>query len=133
MDPLPLTINRSQLDLMYTSINQAIEELQNRYTIGDFAPDSGQEEQNLLTYGASEFPQAKGRLQEVEVQLQTKLNDWNGDPNSTQSVPIALDSYQVQIMRSQLEQHRNGSADSLQLVDEIINQLPENSPNENSD
>ena len=132
MDPLPLTINRSQLDLMYDSINQAIEELQNRYTAGDFSPDSGQQEQNLSIYGASEFPKAKGRLQEVEVQLQTKLNGWDGDPDSAQSVPIALDSYQAQILRSQLEHQRNGG-DSAQLVDEIINQLPENSPNENSD
>lgn len=133
MDPLPLTVNRSQLDLMLNSINQAIEELQNRYTIGDFAPDSGQQEQNLSIYGASEFPKAKGRLQEVEVQLQTKLNGWSGDSNSPQSVPIALDSYQVQIMRSQLEHHRNGAGDQTQLVDEIIKQLPENSPNEDSD
>ncbi len=133
MDPLPLTVNRSQLDLMLNSINQAIEELQNRYTAGDFSPDSGQQEQNLSIYGASEFPKAKGRLQEVEVQLQTKLNGWSGDSNSPQSVPIALDSYQVQLMRSQLEHHRNGAGDQAQLVDEIINQLPENSPNENSD
>ncbi|MBM0740855.1 hypothetical protein JOY44_04355 [Phormidium sp. CLA17] len=133
MDPLPLTINRSQLDLMHNSINQAIEELKNRNAAGDFSPDSGQQEQNLLTYGASDFPKAQGRLQEVEVQLQTKLNGWSGDPNLTQSVPIALDSYQVQLMRSQLEHHRQGSDDNAQLVDEIINQLPENSPNENSD
>ena len=133
MDPLPLTLNRSQLDLMLSSINQAIEELQNRYTAGDFSPDSGQQEQNLSIYGASEFPKAKGRLQEVEVQLQTKLNEWDGDPNSPQSVPIALDSYQVQLMRSQLEHQRNGDGDQTQLVDQIIKQLPENSPNEDSD
>ena len=133
MDPLPLTVNRSQLDLMLSSINQAIEELQNRYTAGDFSPDSGQQEQNLSIYGASEFPKAKGRLQEVEVQLQTKLNEWDGDPNSPQSVPIALDSYQVQLMRSQLKHQRNGDGDQTQLVDQIIKQLPENSPNEDSD
>jgi hypothetical protein len=132
MDPLPLSINRSQLDLMHNSISQAIEELQNRHIAGDFAPDSGQQEQNLSIYGATEFPKAKGRLEEVEVQLQTKLNGWDGDPESAQAVPIALDSYQVQILRSQLEHQRNGD-NSTQLVDEIINQLPENSPNENSD
>lgn len=133
MDPLPLTINRSQLDLMLNSINQAIQELKNKQAAGDFDPDSGQQEQNLLTYGASEFPKAQGRLQEVEVQLQTKLNGWNGDADSPQSVPLSLDSYQLQIIRSQLEHQRHDDSDNTQLVDEIINQLPENSPNENSD
>ncbi len=133
MDPLPLTVNRSQIDLMLTSINQAIEELKNRNAAGDFSPDSGQQEQNLLTYGASEFPKAQGRLQKVEVQLQTKLNGWSGDPDSPQSMPIALDSYQLQLMRSQLEHQREGTGVQAQLVDEIINQLPENSPNEDSD
>lgn len=133
MDPLPLTINRSQLDLMLASVNQALEELKNRNAAGDFSPDGGQQEQNLLTYGASEFPKAQGRLQEVEVQLQTKLNGWSGDPDAPQSVPIALDSYQLQLMRSQLAHQREGAGEQAQLVDEIMNQLPENSPNENSD
>lgn len=133
MDPLPLTVNRSQLDLMLNSINQATEELQNRKTAGDFSLDSGQQEQNLAIYGASEFSKAQGRLQEVEVQLQTKLNGWNGDADSPQSVPLSLDSYQLQIIRSQLEHQRHDHSDNTQLVDEIINQLPENSPNENSD
>jgi len=133
MDPLPLTVNRSQLDLMLNSINQATEELQNKKIAGDFSSDSGQQEQNLAIYGASEFSKAQGRLQEVEAQLQTKLNGWDGDADSPQSVPIALDSYQVQIMRSQLERQRHDDSDNTQLVDEIINQLPENSPHENSD
>jgi hypothetical protein len=133
MDPLPLTVNRSQLDLMHNGINQAIEELKNRHIAGDFSPDSGQQEQNLLTYGASEFPKAQDRLQEVEVQLQTKLNGWDGDPSSPQSVPLSLDSYQVHLMRSQLQHQRDDSGDSAHLIDEIIDQLPENSPNEDSD
>lgn len=133
MDPLPLTVNRSQLDLMLNSINQATEELQNKKVAGDFSSDSGQQEQNLAIYGATDFSKAQGRLQEVEVQLQTKLNGWDGDPDSAQSVPIALDSYQVQIMRSQLERQRHDDSDNTQLVDEIISQLPENSPHENSD
>jgi hypothetical protein len=130
MDALPLTVTRSQLNLMLDGMNQASDELQKKHESGAFAPESGQQTENLLLYGAQEFPKAHDRLQAVQVQLQSKLNSWEGDPAEPQTVPLSLDSYQVKLLRMHLEQRGSGDRADLQT---LLEQLPEASPHEDSD
>jgi tRNA A37 N6-isopentenylltransferase MiaA len=119
MDALPLVLNRHQLSLMHDEINQAIEQLQH---------------QNFSTDGIND-EEAYSRLQAVDDQLKSHLQQWDQAPEATKPVPISLDTYQIRMLRSSLEQGINQQGDDQrkQQLEDVIEQLPEYSAQEDAD
>lgn len=119
MDALPLVLNRQQLSLMHDEIGQAIEQFQ---------------QQSFSEEGIT-GEEAYSRLQAVDEQLKSHLQAWNEAPEATKPVPISLDTYQIRMLRSSLEQGMNQKNDTQvkHQLEEVIEQLPEYSAQEDSD
>lgn len=127
MDALPLVLNKQQLELMHNGLNQAIEQLQHQ----DPSQFSSHQEENLTTYGTDDLDEALGRLAAIDDQLQDQIAQWDSDPQAQKPVAIDLDSYQITLLRSSLaDQSHNGDQS---LVEDILQQLPEDSPQEDAD
>lgn len=137
MDALPLLVNRYQLELMHNDMDQAIAMLQEKRQTGQFDSDDEQQtEQNLLHYGTTDYEEAHALVQAIDEQIQSQLESWERSPDDSKAVPLSLNSYQVEILRSSVEQgmHRlNGQEDKRQWYESILNQLPEHSPQEDAD
>jgi hypothetical protein len=136
MDPLPLALNQQQLQLMQDTVSHAIANLQTANQANQFASgDEKQKDHNLLTYGTDDYNEASALIQKIDDQLKSQLKEWNGGAEETKPVAIALNSYQVQVLRSSIEQEMESSKhpDAKHLLNGIIEQLPESSPNEQSD
>lgn len=125
MDPLPLSINQHQLKLMQDCTVQAITALQDKHQ-SEFSDDK--REQNLLTYGTDQYEEAHALLQAVDDQLTSSLETWNNAPDDSKPVPLDLNSYQIKLLRACLEQKAEQP-----LVEDILEQLPESSPQEDAD
>ena len=119
MDALPLVLNRHQLSLMHDEIGQAIEQIQ---------------QQNFSEEGISS-EEAYSRLQAVDEQLKSHLQAWNEAPEAAKPVPISLDTYQIRMLRSSLEQGMNQKKDTelKHQLEDVIEQLPEYSAQEDAD
>ena len=126
MDALPLVLNKQQLELMHNGLHQAIDRLQQK----DPSQFSDQQEKNLNTFGTDNLDEAVDRLTAIDSQLQSQISQWDSDPQSQKPVAIDLDSYQVTLLRSSLKQAGNGEKS---LLDDILKQLPEDSPLEDAD
>jgi vacuolar-type H+-ATPase subunit I/STV1 len=136
MDPLPLSLNQQQLQLMHDTVSHAIANLQAANQTDQFASgDEKQKEHNLLTYGTNDYNEATALIQEIDDQLKSQLKEWNGGSEEAKPVAIALNSYQVKVLRTSIEQELENSnhSDAQHLLSDIIEQLPESSPNEQSD
>lgn len=145
MDPLPISINRHQLNLMHTAVDRVIADLQNKHETGVLS--SGQDsqdtqrEQNIANYGTDRYDEALARAQSIAEQIKSQINAWNTDAEKPHPVPLALDSFQLKMLRSGIQQELNSSqneeqqqsSQKRQLFEDIIEQLPENSPQEDAD
>jgi multidrug resistance efflux pump len=133
MDALPLVLNRTQLDILKDQISQAIANLEQKKQNGQFSKNDEQREQNLLMYGSDEYEKAHARIQAIADQINTQLKNWNGS-GDTKSIELALDSYQLRVLRTYLECNMNQfEQETKQLSENIMSQLPEESPQENAD
>ncbi len=156
MDPLPLYVNQYQLKLMQNCIDQAIAQLQDARQAGQFASGDDKREQNVSTYGTSNYEEAYALIQAIKDQLKSHLEAWNSDPNDPKPVPLALNSYQAPLLRTyivhQMNSFNSSKNDELQtssdkqqqygtthpdeiahMFENLIEQLPEFSPQEDSD
>jgi len=136
MDALPISVNRHQLDLMHNAIERTIKDLENKQKTKQFTSnDETQTEKNLLTYGTDQYDEAFSRVATIEKQLESCLNSWQDNPENTAPVSLKLDSYQLKILRSSLEQEFNQHQDlqDRQRFEDIMEQLPEYSPQEDAD
>lgn len=133
MDALPLVLNRAQLDIIKDQVNQAIANLEQKKQNGQFSGNEEQREQNLLMYGSDEYEKAHARIQAIADQVTPQLKNWNGSGDA-KSVELALDSYQLRVLRTYLECNMNQfESEAKQLSENIIGQLPEESPQEDAD
>ncbi len=136
MDALPIMINRYQLDLMQQEIKQAIAKLQAQEQAGKFAADSDrQREEILLTYGTNNYEEAYSLITEINDHFNSHLQTWQDEPETAKAIAVSLNTYQLGVLRNSLE-HRLSQANAepeRQLVEDIIEQLPEHSPQENAD
>ena len=154
VDPLPLYVNQYQLQLMRNCIEQAIAQLKDEHQAGQFA-SGDDEKQNLSTYGTSNYEEAYTLVQAIEDQLKSHLEAWNTDPNDPKPVPLSLNSYQAPLLRTyivhQMNKFNSSKNDELQtssdkqqygttqpdevahMFENLIDQLPEFSPQEDSD
>ena len=143
MDTLPISVNQKQLNLMYDAIEQMIKELQKKQDGGQFTSgDEVQKEHNILTYGTDQYDEAFTRAQDIEDQLKSHLESWNNKSDDSIAISLGLDSYQLKMLRSSLEEmfhnsQRKQTAQSVeqeqQLLEDIIEQLPEQSLQEDAD
>ncbi|MBV8887066.1 MAG: hypothetical protein JO235_24150, partial [Chroococcidiopsidaceae cyanobacterium CP_BM_RX_35] len=112
---------------------------------GQFASeDDEKQEQNLLTYGTNNYEEAYTLIQEIDEQLKSHIAAWNGEPNGSKPIPLSLNSYQTKLLRAGIE-HRlanfnsakndepQTSTEDKQLLENLIEQLPESSPQEDSE
>lgn len=127
MDALPLVLNKQQLEIMHHGLSQTIDRLQQK----DPSQFSDRQEENLTTFGTDNLDEAVNRLTAIDEQLQSQISGWDSDPKSQKPVAIDLDSYQVTLLRSSLVDHA-GDAEK-PLLDDILQQLPADSPMEDAD
>lgn len=135
MDALPISVNRHQLDLMHSAIEQSVANLEKEYKTRQFASNDTRKEENILMYGTNQYDEAFTRTETIENQLRSYLDSWKDDPESVTPVSLTLDSYQLKILRSSLEQEMKqikNHPDQQRLKD-IMQQLPEYSLQEDSD
>jgi hypothetical protein len=131
MDALPLVINQPQLKIMQDEIHQAISKLQDKS--GQF-DSADQAQQNLLTYGTQNYDEAHQLLQTLETQIKSKLAAWNHDPETAKPVEIPLNSYQAQLLYQAIaEKIENSDSKTAELLQDLLEQLPESSPQEHAD
>ncbi|MBF2048607.1 MAG: hypothetical protein IGS54_14820 [Elainella sp. C42_A2020_010] len=141
MDALPLVVNQQQLKLMQQAANQAIADLENQKQAGAFDSNGSQQEENLLTYGTDDYESARQLVQTIEQELQSKVQAWEETPETNQPVEISFNSYQIGLVRANLKRvmqsHEDAqpSADQseTQLLQDLLEQLPEDSPQEDAD
>ena len=134
MDALPLVLNQTQINLMQEKIHQAINDLEKQQQAGQFGSDDPvKNEQHLSTYGTQNYAQAHERLEKIEQQLRSQLEGWNDTPEAMKPVSIALDSYQIALLRNSLKQSLKSANGSTKTVEAILEQLPEYSPQEDAD
>lgn|GEM_PF-1474603 len=145
MDPLPLFVNKHQLELMQNCTEQAIAQLQNQHQAGQFASENEEkQEQNLLTYGTNNYEEAYNLIQGIDKQLKSHIAAWNSEPNGSKPVPLDLNSYQTKLLHTWIEHRLNNVSSSKneepqtstgdkQLLENLLEQLPESSPQEDSD
>jgi type II secretory pathway pseudopilin PulG len=156
VDPLPLSVNQNQLKLMQNCVSQAIAQLQDERQAGQFASgDDKKREQNVLTYGTSNYEEAYTLIQAIEDQLKSHIEAWNSDPSDSKPVPLALNSYQIELLRTYIERQMHNfdsskndelqtstdkqqygttdPAEVAKMFENLIKQLPESSPHEDSD
>ena len=136
MDPLPLSINQYQLKLMQDCASQAIAQLQ-EHQAGFASGDNEKKEQNLLTYGTDDYEEAHTLVQTMDEQLKSHLEKWDRATDESKIVSLPLNSYQIKLLRTCIEhQSHNLSSsknDAQQQLENLIAQLPESSPHEDSD
>lgn len=136
MDALPILLNQRQLQLMQDGAHQALADLQHKQESGWFN-GADHQDQALQTYGTDQYEEAQALIHQIEDQVGQELTSWQGD--DTQAVGISLNSYQIGLLRSGLEQTKgqiNGQADGeavKALIEDLMEQLPEESPQENAD
>lgn len=142
MDALPISVNQKQLSLMHDAVEQMIKDLQTKQNGGQFSSsDETQKEHNILTYGTNEYDEVFARAQNIENQLKSHLESWNGRSDDPAAISLELDSYQLKMLRSSLKQMFHGSNNEQQtqsggekqLFEDVIEQLPEHSPQEDAD
>ncbi|SRR5579883_1214667 len=136
MDALPLSLNQHQLKLMHDKVNQVIADLQTKNQDKQFASgDEEKKEENILNYGTDNYKEAYTLVQAINNQLDPYLKAWNDAPEVPQPVAISLNSYQLRVLRIRIEQEINNLNDqqAKHLLENIIEQLPEFSPHEQSD
>lgn len=136
MDALPISVNQHQLSLMHNAIERTITDLEKQHKVKQFASnDEAQREENLLTYGTNQYDKALTRVETIEEQLKSCLDSWKDKPDNITSVSLSLDSYQLKILRSSLEQEIEQLKDvqDRQRFEDIMEQLPEYSPQEDAD
>lgn len=136
MDALPISVNQHQLSLMHNAIERTIADFEKEYKTKQFASsDDKQQEENLLTYGTNQYDEAFTRVETIEKQLESYLNSWKDKPESTNPVSLELDSYQLKILRLSLDQELKQSKDAQdrRRFEDIMEQLPEYSPQEDAD
>lgn len=135
MDPLPLVVNREQLELIHQSISMMGVNLKDKHQARQFSSDDSSKEQNLLTYGTDEYQEAIARTQTIENQLKTQLESWDSPADDSKPVPLSLDSYQLKILRLGIENQMKALSDASkkELLSDVINQLPEESLQEGAD
>lgn len=110
MDALPLLLN--QLDLMQKLVSDALTNIQHQHESGQFDGNEQQKEHNLLTYSTNEYQEAHDRIQSIAQELQSQLKSWSSAPDDAKPVQISLDSYQLNVLRMQLEHHLKDGNDS---------------------
>lgn len=132
MDALPLVINRHQLELMHEDMGQAIAQLQDQAE--QFA---SADEQNLSTYGTKDYSEAHTLVKGIDDEIQGCLVSWEDAPDQPKPVNISLNTYQIGILRHSLHQgmsqRTTGNGSAKALYDDILGQLPEDSPQEDAD
>lgn len=136
MDALPLRLNHHQIKLMHDKVNQVIADLQTKNQDHQFASGADKKkEENILTYGTDNYEEAYAIVEVINDQLESHLNKWNDDADVSQPVAISLNSYQLRILRTSLEKDLDHLDDkqAKHLIENIIEQLPEFSPHEQSD
>lgn len=132
MDPLPLSINQHQLQLLHKQMNQTIEQLQSAHEAGEFSNGNGpNHEQNLETYGTDNYEEAHALVKAIDDALESHLQSWNESPETAKPVAIALNSYQIKVLRNSIERGMHGEAGKA--LEDVIEQLPEESPQEDAD
>lgn len=133
MDALPLSINKEQLELLYQSIEQSMNQLQEPNQ-GFSAKDRSQQEENLLTYGTDDFTEAQERINAIKEQVKSQLDAWDRSPDEVKPVPLDLDPYQLKVLHKGIQQQMNTlDAPKKELLSDVITQLPESSMQEDSD
>lgn len=135
MDALPLVVNQHQLKLMQEAVKQVDDTLNNQHQAGKFDSSENQE-QILSTYGTNEYKEAHTLVQDIDQQLNSLLKDWHDAPEADKPVSIALNSYQVELLRTGLNQSNHSSTeqpDTQKLLADLLEQLPESVPQEQSD
>lgn len=136
MDAFPLAVNQQQLKLMQDSLSQEIAALQDKDQANQFASGDGQKkEQNVLTYGTDDYQEVHALAQDIEDQLKSHLDSWQGAPADTQPVSIALNSYQLRVLRDGIEHElgRVDDPDAKHQLESVLEQLPELNLQEQSD
>jgi hypothetical protein len=136
MDALPLRLNQHQIKLMHDKVNQVIADLQTKNQANQFASgDDQKKEENILTYGTDNYEEAYALVEAINDQLESHLNKLNDASEVPQPVAISLNSYQLRILRTSLEKDLDNLDDkqAKHLMENIIEQLPEFSPHEQSD
>lgn len=135
MDALPLSINQHQVKLMHHSISDTIADLQDQNQANQFASgDEQKKEQNLLNYGADNYQDVHALVQEIDDQLKSHLEAWQGAAEDSQPTALSLNAYQVRVLRNSIEHGMNHRNDQEKhLLADILEQLPEFSPQEQSD
>jgi hypothetical protein len=137
MDALPLVINQHQLQLMRNAASEAIAHLETQKQAGEFDANGGRREKNLLMYGTQDYEEARQLVQSIDQQLKSKLQTWEGAPETTKPIEIALNSYQIGVLRTSLEQEmkdiENRESQENKLFQDLLEQLPEASPQEDAD
>jgi hypothetical protein len=133
MDALPIVVNREQLNLLQDSINTAISELKDKEQAGQFtSADQSQQQQNRSTYGTDQYEKAFQPLEKIQTQLKSESERWNGD--TTKPVSLPLNSYQIELLRRSLKQQsENANQETKQSLEDLLEQLPESSPQEDAD
>lgn len=132
MDALPLVLNRHQLELMHQQIDHAIATLHNQQrTFG--SNDDPQKDQNLEVYGTDSYQEAQTLTQAIADELQSHLEGWSEASETAKPVALALDSYQLKLLRTSLEPEQNQTNGDGQAIKDILEQLPEESPQEDTD
>jgi gas vesicle protein len=136
MDALPLVINQHQLKLMQNAASEAIAHLETKKQAREFDSNSDQEN-NLLMYGTQNYDEARELVQSINQQLKSTLQAWEDAPETAKPVEISLNSYQIGILRARLEQEikdlENKESQENKLFQDLLEQLPEASPQEDAD
>ena len=144
MDPLPISVNRNQLSLMHHAVGRVIANLEEMHKAGQLSSsDDTQKEKNIQNYGTDQYDEVLTKAKAIEDQLKSQIDAWNNDAEKSHPVSLALDSYQLKMLRSGIEQECNHSQNGEQrqsqspsqeqLLNDIIEQLPEHSPQEDAD
>jgi hypothetical protein len=137
MDALPILLNQRQLQIMQDGAHYALSDLQQKQESGWFSsPDH--KDDSLQTYGTEQYEEARALVQEIETQVDRELKDWQ-EADGSKAVGISLNSFQIGLLRSGLEQTEgalNGQGDAEEvrtLITDLMEQLPEESPQEDAD
>lgn len=131
MDALPLSLNRTQLELLQESIERKIATLKEQFS----SNDRSSKEENLLTYGTDDYSEAQERTRAIEEQLKSQLKSWQNSPDDPKPVPLSLDPYQLKVLHMGIEERMNilNDGKDKELLADVIAQLPEFSLQEDAD
>ncbi|MEG3439770.1 hypothetical protein V0288_21765 [Pannus brasiliensis CCIBt3594] len=107
MDALPLCLNRYQLQLLNESIDRT----------------------------RSNSPGADSHIACLQESLRSELNSWQDSPDTKKVISLPLDSYQLEGLRSGIFQEMEilENEREKQQLNQVLDQIPEYSLQENSD